>query len=153
MKRINSKNSKHGVNLPSPLLLPSQYSSINEYEKNINNILESHGFIFVLHIRCLNLYLLSPNIYKKSLSILYSIKPSFVIMAQPNLRILRETEVYRADTPGKSLRLYFLRYDESSEQYSYISDLQTESNAFDKLINEKKSLILPTGKMYIFSIL
>lgn len=90
----------------------------------------------------------SYDITKYTIMLLYTVKPSFIIMSEPNLGILRETEVYRCDNPGNAIRLYFLRYDESMEQYSYLSDLETEFNNFDKLIKEKSNLILPKGKQY-----
>lgn len=90
----------------------------------------------------------SCDILKSTIMLLDTISPSFIIMVEPNLGLVRESEVYRCDNPGKSIRLYFLRYDESMEENCYLNDLEIEFNNFDKLIKEKSNLILPKGKQY-----
>ncbi|KAN0041352.1 hypothetical protein ACTFIV_003891 [Dictyostelium citrinum] len=80
----------------------------------------------------------------KSLTILDEIRPTFIIVYDPDISITRQIEVYKAENPGTPVRLYFMTYSDSSEEYQYISKLQREKSSFEKLIREKTNLIIDT---------
>lgn len=45
--------------------------------------------------------------------------------------------MYKASTPGKPLRVYFLMYTGSVEEQRYLTTLRKEKEAFEHLISEK----------------
>ena len=44
--------------------------------------------------------------------------------------------MYRSSNPGLPLRMYFLMYEECSEEHKYLLGLRREKNAFTRLIEE-----------------
>lgn len=48
-----------------------------------------------------------------------------------------QIEVYQAKHPEISVRVYFLVYDGSAEEQSYLTTLRREKEAFEMLIREK----------------
>lgn len=72
------------------------------------------------------------------------IMPSCIILYDPDMAFIREVEVFHAShvTP---LEIYFVMYDESTEQQSYLSEIQREKQAFDKLIHQKAHLMMPAN--------
>ncbi|TDH72931.1 hypothetical protein CCR75_008688 [Bremia lactucae] len=70
--------------------------------------------------------------------------PSCIVLYDPDMAFIREVEVFHASHVS-SLEIYFLMYDESTEQQSYLSDIQREKRAFDKLIHQKAHLMMPAN--------
>ena len=53
-------------------------------------------------------------------------------------------EVFKANNPGRPLRVYFLTYANSVEEQRYRTSVRREKEAFESLIKEKASMVLPS---------
>lgn len=56
---------------------------------------------------------------------------------------LRLLEVFQAKNPDFKLRVYFLMYDKSVEEQAYLTSLRKEKEAFENLMREKATMIIP----------
>lgn len=77
-------------------------------------------------------------------SLLQDLMPSCVILYDPDVTFIRELEVFQA-TQTASLEIYFMLYEESAEQQTYLSEIQKEKRAFDTLIHQKAHLMMPAN--------
>ncbi|XP_072312281.1 DNA repair endonuclease XPF [Eucyclogobius newberryi] len=75
--------------------------------------------------------------------VLHEIEPSFVVLYDAELSFVRQLEVYKACRPGKPLRVYFLIYGGSTEEQKYLTALSKEKKAFEHLIREKATMVIP----------
>ncbi|XP_019395684.1 PREDICTED: DNA repair endonuclease XPF [Crocodylus porosus] len=75
--------------------------------------------------------------------VLHEVEPRYVILYDAELTFVRQLEVYKASRPGKPLRVYFLIYGGSTEEQRYLTTLRKEKEAFEKLIREKASMVIP----------
>ncbi|KAF4149743.1 ERCC4 domain [Phytophthora infestans] len=75
---------------------------------------------------------------------LEDLMPSCIVLYDPDMAFIREVEVFHASHVAP-LEIYFLMYDESTEQQSYLSEIQREKRAFDKLIHQKAHLMMPAN--------
>jgi len=87
------------------------------------------------------------NIYiyahERRVNLLNRIKPSFVVMYDPDASFIRELEVYQLQHPETRVRVYFLVYDTSLEEQKYLSSIKRESAAFENLIRTKQHMAVP----------
>ncbi|ELW67666.1 DNA repair endonuclease XPF [Tupaia chinensis] len=76
--------------------------------------------------------------------ILHEVEPRYVVLYDAELTFVRQLEIYRASRPGKPLRqVYFLIYGGSTEEQRYLTALRKEKEAFEKLIREKATMVVP----------
>ncbi|XP_062859876.1 DNA repair endonuclease XPF [Trichomycterus rosablanca] len=75
--------------------------------------------------------------------VLEEVKPMFVVLYDAELSFVRQLEVYKASRPGVPLRVYFLIYGGSTEEQRYLTALNKEKQAFEHLIREKASMVVP----------
>ncbi|XP_008072788.1 DNA repair endonuclease XPF isoform X3 [Carlito syrichta] len=75
--------------------------------------------------------------------VLHEVEPRYVVLYDTELTFVRQLEIYRASRPGKPLRVYFLIYGGSTEEQRYLTALRKEKEAFEKLIREKASMVVP----------
>ncbi|XP_066520593.1 DNA repair endonuclease XPF [Hoplias malabaricus] len=75
--------------------------------------------------------------------VLQEMEPMFVVLYDAELSFVRQLEVYKASRPGKPLRVYFLIYGGSTEEQRYLTALCKEKQAFEHLIREKASMVVP----------
>jgi DNA excision repair protein ERCC-4 len=75
--------------------------------------------------------------------LLYSLHPSHVVMYDTNMSVVRQLEVYQANHPYKQLKVTFLMYDKSVDEQSYLTTLRKEKEAFESLIGEKATMVVP----------
>ncbi|XP_054454960.1 DNA repair endonuclease XPF [Anoplopoma fimbria] len=75
--------------------------------------------------------------------VLHEVEPSFVVLYDAELSFVRQLEIYRASRPGKTLRVYFLIYGGSTEEQKYLTALSKEKKAFEHLIREKATMVIP----------
>uniref|UniRef100_A0AAY4AT46 ERCC4 domain-containing protein n=1 Tax=Denticeps clupeoides TaxID=299321 RepID=A0AAY4AT46_9TELE len=75
--------------------------------------------------------------------VLHEVEPKFVVLYDAELSFVRQLEIYRASRPGKVLRVYFLIYSGSTEEQRYLTSLRKEKEAFELLIREKASMVVP----------
>lgn len=74
---------------------------------------------------------------------LQTIEPRFVIMYDADMAAVRHLEVYQSSHPEIQLRVYFLMYGGSVEEQAFLTSLRREKEAFDFLIKEKASMVVP----------
>ncbi|CAJ1080668.1 DNA repair endonuclease XPF [Xyrichtys novacula] len=75
--------------------------------------------------------------------VLKEVEPSFVVLYDAELSFVRQLEIYKASRPGKPLRVYFLIYGGSTEEQKYLTTLSKEKKAFEHLIREKATMVIP----------
>ncbi|KAJ0260659.1 DNA repair endonuclease UVH1 [Hirschfeldia incana] len=78
--------------------------------------------------------------------ILDVLKPSVIIVYHPDMSFVREIEVYKAENPLKKLKVYFLFYDESTEVQKFEASIRRENGAFESLIRQKSSMMIPVDQ-------
>ncbi|KAL1747983.1 hypothetical protein HDZ31DRAFT_79987 [Schizophyllum fasciatum] len=74
---------------------------------------------------------------------LAELQPKFIVMMEPNVDFFRRVELYRAANPGLGVRLYHMFYGNSSEEHKFLAGMRKEKNAFERLIKERGSMLLP----------
>ncbi|XP_024534735.1 DNA repair endonuclease UVH1 isoform X1 [Selaginella moellendorffii] len=72
--------------------------------------------------------------------------PSYVIVYDPDMKFVREMEVFKAKHPQRRLKVYFLFYEESTEGKKFEASIQRETTAFETLIRQKASMIIPVDQ-------
>uniref|UniRef100_A0A673ABY2 DNA repair endonuclease XPF n=1 Tax=Sphaeramia orbicularis TaxID=375764 RepID=A0A673ABY2_9TELE len=75
--------------------------------------------------------------------VLHEVEPDFVVLYDAELSFVRQLEIYKASRPGKPLRVYFLIYGGSTEEQKYLTALSKEKKAFEHLIREKATMVIP----------
>jgi len=76
--------------------------------------------------------------------LLQDTRPTFVVCYDPDPKVTRQLEVYKALHASKRpMRVYFVLHDNSVEQHGYTSALAREQEAFEKLIHAKAHMALP----------
>ncbi|PPR84058.1 hypothetical protein GOBAR_AA36651 [Gossypium barbadense] len=78
--------------------------------------------------------------------ILDVLKPSVIIVYHPDMTFVREIEVYKAENPGKKVRVYFLFYDASTEVQKFEASIRRENGAFESLIRQKSMMMIPVDQ-------
>lgn len=72
--------------------------------------------------------------------VLHEVEPSYVVLYDAEVSFVRQLEIYKANRPGKPLRVYFLIYGGSTEEQKYLTALSKEKKAFEHLIRSEPSL-------------
>nr|XP_048724338.1 DNA repair endonuclease XPF [Caretta caretta] len=75
--------------------------------------------------------------------VLHEVEPRYVVLYDAELTFVRQLEIYKASRPGNPYRVYFLIYGGSTEEQRYLTVLRKEKEAFEKLIREKASMVIP----------
>ncbi|WAR24597.1 XPF-like protein [Mya arenaria] len=81
---------------------------------------------------------------------LIEVQPRYVVLYDPDMEFVRQLEVYKASHPESPLRVYFLMYTGSVEEQRYLTTLRKEKEAFESIIREKATMVIPEereGKM------
>ena len=78
--------------------------------------------------------------------VLEELQPRFVILYDNSVHFVRQLEIYKATHPGIPLRVYFLTYQSSAEEQVYLTALRREKEAFQTLIREKSTMVVPTER-------
>ncbi|XP_053593687.1 DNA repair endonuclease XPF [Microplitis demolitor] len=72
--------------------------------------------------------------------------PGYIVMYGADISSIRQLEVYQNNNPSISLKIFFLVYGGSVEEQGYLTSLRREKEAFDKLINAKTTMVIPTDQ-------
>ncbi|KAF5729652.1 DNA repair endonuclease UVH1 isoform X2 [Tripterygium wilfordii] len=83
---------------------------------------------------------------EKDQPILDILKPSAIIVYHPDMTFVREIEIYKAENPSKRLKVYFLFYEASSEVQKFEASIRKENGAFESLIRQKSSMMIPVDQ-------
>ncbi|KAH9299438.1 hypothetical protein KI387_031120, partial [Taxus chinensis] len=78
--------------------------------------------------------------------ILDIVKPSFIVVYDPDMAFVREIEVYKAENAGKPLKVYFLFYENSTEEQKFEASIRRENSAFESLIRQKSLMMIPVDQ-------
>lgn len=74
-------------------------------------------------------------------------KPMHVIMYDLDAHSIRQIEVYQAlICAPKVCKVYTIQFENSCEMQQYLSSLRREKEAFENLIKEKASMVIPSGR-------
>lgn len=68
---------------------------------------------------------------------LQDLKPSWVIMYDPDVGFVRRLESFKALHRKRELKVYFMVYDNSVEEQRYLSAIRKEKASFEKMIRQK----------------
>ncbi|XP_063988411.1 DNA repair endonuclease XPF-like isoform X1 [Diachasmimorpha longicaudata] len=72
--------------------------------------------------------------------------PSYVILYGADITAIRQLEVYQNNHPTVPLTIYFIIYGGSVEEQGYLTSLRREKEIFEKLINIKQTMIIPSDQ-------
>ncbi|KNC97326.1 DNA repair protein (rad1) [Spizellomyces punctatus DAOM BR117] len=75
--------------------------------------------------------------------VLEDLRPSYIVIYDPDLGFIRRVEVFRALNPTHPLQVHFLVYSNSVEEQRFLSQIRREKTAFEKLIREKSIMAIP----------
>lgn len=73
--------------------------------------------------------------------VLNDLKPSFIILYDSDISIIRNIEIFKANHPGHPCRIYFMMYENSIEEQIYLNSLKSEISNYKKLIQEQSQKI------------
>jgi DNA excision repair protein ERCC-4 len=82
--------------------------------------------------------------------LLNDIKPTHVVLYDAEPSFIRSLEIHSACSETmqhESLRVYFMLFEASAEEKNYLKALEREQNAFERLIQHKKSMPLPVNML------
>jgi DNA excision repair protein ERCC-4 len=74
---------------------------------------------------------------------LHALRPSFVVLYEPDQAFIREVEVYKAERPGAPCRVYLLQHDTSTDEQRFLAALRREQEAFQTLIRARQHMAAP----------
>jgi len=79
------------------------------------------------------------------LPLLPDVRPSAVVLYDPDPAFMREVEVYAASAAagGPPLRVYVCYYEASAEKQRFLSTVRQEQAAFERIISEKATMAPP----------
>lgn len=77
-----------------------------------------------------------------SLSLLYDLSPTHLILYDPDVQFVREIEMYHSSRrlSEKQMKVYFMLYEESVEDQRYTKAIKREQECFERLIMIKSRL-------------
>eukprot|EP00727_Mastigamoeba_balamuthi_P011298 m51a1_g6791 putative dna repair endonuclease xpf (831) ;mRNA; f:196388-199858 len=77
------------------------------------------------------------------LPLLESARPKYIVLYDAHLSSVREAETFKAANPGFPLRVYFLQYEDSLDEYKFHAAIGREVQAFERLIDTKATMVIP----------
>ncbi|KAK9857610.1 hypothetical protein WJX84_003319 [Apatococcus fuscideae] len=83
------------------------------------------------------------NLESKEEGVLWDVKPSYIIMYDPDMAFIRQIEVFKAEQPLRPLRVYHLHYEDSQESDKFTAAVSREVTIFQDLIRQKEFMVLP----------
>ena len=91
----------------------------------------------------LNITLLTHSQCTDAHSPFLDIRPSYIILMDPDVTIIRMIETYQVDPQQHVVvKVYFLMYKESIEEYRYAMSLSHEKKSFEELIRKKSHMVI-----------
>lgn len=73
-------------------------------------------------------------------------RPSFVVLYDADVSLVRQTELYKASHPGYPVRLYILAYNDTLEEEKFSGGIAKEKDGFKGLIRERATMALHTNQ-------
>ncbi|XP_067940191.1 DNA repair endonuclease XPF-like [Watersipora subatra] len=84
-----------------------------------------------------------PNCLIRTLDVLH---PKYVIMFDLDIPYIRQLEIYKACRPGTQFRVYIMMFSGSSEEQKYLTAIRKEKSAFEELIKQKATMVIPENR-------
>jgi DNA excision repair protein ERCC-4 len=77
--------------------------------------------------------------------LLQDLQPSYIILYDADTSFVRSIEIFSSlqDEREERLRVYFMLFEASAEEKTFLKSLEREQNAFERLIYHKKTMPLP----------
>ena len=75
--------------------------------------------------------------------VINEMKPRYVVLYDVQVAAIRQLEVFQASNPDHKLKAYIMMYGNSTEEQAYLTSLRKEKEAFEKLIKEKLTMVIP----------
>lgn len=107
-----------------------------ELEENFREIISESSTHLDVMIWCMEWV----DVQGRGHRILDEYRPSFLILYNSDLAFVRQAEVYKANHPGRPVRLYLLSYDDSTEEQLFRRASEREKKAFKTLIRERATM-------------
>ncbi|KAI8904315.1 hypothetical protein EDD86DRAFT_194941 [Gorgonomyces haynaldii] len=79
-------------------------------------------------------------------SLLEGICPEHIVLFEPDMGFIRRLELFKALHPERDMKVYFIVYEDSIEEQQYLATIRKEKDAFEKLIQQKKGLVIPVDQ-------
>lgn len=74
-------------------------------------------------------------------------RPKYFIMYDLDSQVIRQIEIYQALVcHPKRCKVYTVQYDNSCDMQQYLTSLRREKEAFENLIKEKATMVIPAGR-------
>lgn len=77
---------------------------------------------------------------------LRTMKPEYIVMYDVDVTAIRQIEVYQCSESEVQIKVYFLIYTSSVEEQAYLTTLRREKEAFEFLIKEKSTMVVPADQ-------
>jgi len=84
--------------------------------------------------------------YLENSGLLSTLAPRYILLYDADVTFVRQIEVFQANNPKLKTRVYFLMYKGSVEEQAYLTVIRREKEAFEKLIREKGSMVIPEDR-------
>lgn len=81
------------------------------------------------------------------------LQPSVIVVYHPDMAFVREIEIYKAENPGKRVKVYFIFYEESTEVQKFEASIRRENGAFESLIRQKSLMMIPVDNVSVLHVL
>jgi len=91
-------------------------------------------------------YGLESSSHLQNWTLLQDLAPRYIILYDADVSFVRQIEVFQANHPKLHIRVYFVMYKGSIEEQAYLTVLKREKEAFEKLIAEKSSMVVPEDR-------
>jgi DNA excision repair protein ERCC-4 len=77
--------------------------------------------------------------------LLQDLQPAYIILYDADTSFVRSIEIFSSlqDEDEERLRVYFMLFEASAEEKTFLKSLEREQNAFERLIHHKKTMPLP----------
>ena len=76
--------------------------------------------------------------------LLQDLRPAYIILYDADMSFVRSIEIFSSLEEGEErLRVYFMLFEASAEEKTFMKSLEREQNAFERLIHHKKTMPLP----------
>lgn len=76
--------------------------------------------------------------------LLQDLQPAYIILYDADTSFVRSIEIFSSLVEGEErLRVYFMLFEASAEEKTFMKSLEREQNAFERLIHHKKTMPLP----------
>jgi DNA excision repair protein ERCC-4 len=79
--------------------------------------------------------------------LLNDVRPDYIVLYDAEPSFIRSIEIHSATQSEHQLRVYFMLFEASSEEKNYLRAVEREQNAFERLIQHKKTMALPLNML------